>query len=267
MPANLTQTTIHFAHANGFPAGSYKKLFSLLDDSRVLALEKFAHNPGFPIVKDWRGQVDELCAYLSSETSEPVFGVGHSFGAIITYMAACNRPELFRGLILLDPPLITGVTRHVVKLLRKTPLMDHVTPANKAITRCTQWPEGTNMVEYFSQKALFKDMDVQCIEDYVSSAIEERESGFGLTFDHMAEAQLFRTIPTNIHKFYGKLPLPGLLITGQGSRVCTTSNIRPFVKHNNFKHAVIENGGHMFPLEQPENVAHLINQQISAWLK
>ena len=180
-------------------------------------------------------------------------------------MSACKRPDLFRGVILLDPPLITGLTRHVVNLLRKTPLFDHVTPAHKAITRCTEWPQGTDLVDYFSNKALFRNMDLQCVEDYVNAAIEETEGGYRLGFDHRVEAELFRTIPSNIAKFYGQLDVPGLLITGENSQVSTPRLVKPFKKHNQLSHEEVKGCGHMFPLEKPEWVAERINQQISQW--
>ena len=265
MTKQSNQTLIHFAHANGFPASSYNKMFASLQDAEILALEKYAHNPTFPISREWQGQVDELCDFLSSNAKEPVFGVGHSFGGVITYMSACKRPDLFRGIVLLDPPLITGLTRHVVNILRKTPFFDHVTPAHKAITRCTQWPQGTDLVDYFRNKALFRNMDIECVQDYVNAVIEETDDGYQLGFDHKAEAELFRTIPSNITRFYGQLKVPGLLISGENSQVCTTRLVRPFIKHNNLLHEEIKGCGHMFPLEQPEWVAERINQQISQW--
>lgn len=257
---------VHFAHANGFPAGSYKKLFSYLHkELELVAIEKLAHNPAFPISRNWQGQVDEICDFLANEVKRPVFGVGHSFGAVVTYMAACRHPELFKGIILLDPPVVTGITRHLVKLIRRTPLMDHVTPAQKAVTRCVQWPEGTNMVDYFSQKALFKNMDVECIADYVDAAVDEQEKGYKLGFDNQSEAQIFRTVPTNIKEFYGKLTVPAVLVTGEKSTVCLPRLMSPFIKHNQIEHIQVSSGGHMFPLEQPEKVAELINLQISKW--
>ncbi len=41
---------VHFAHANGFPANSYAKLFAHLSDNiQLIALDKFAHNPESPL--------------------------------------------------------------------------------------------------------------------------------------------------------------------------------------------------------------------------
>lgn len=258
--------TLHFAHANGFPASSYRKLFSYLEGQfSIIALEKFAHNPAFPVDQDWSNPVKELSQYLQENSEEPVYLVGHSFGAVVSYMTACKFPQMVKGLIMLDPPLITGLTSMVVRSIRKTPLFDRLTPAHQTLNRCTSWPKGTNLIEYFQNKTLFKDMHPESIANYVDAAIESHESGHSLSFDHKVEANIFRTIPLNIHRFYGKLQVPAKLITGQHTTVCRPKRIAPFIKYNQLEHQEIAQGGHMFPLEQPEKVAQLIEQIITKW--
>lgn len=257
---------LHFAHANGFPAGSYALLFSQLsNDFDVIALEKFGHNAAFPVSKDWSKQVEELVNYVKSNSTEPVYAVGHSFGAVVSYMAVCEYPELFKGLIMLDPPLITGLTALVARGVKSTPLFDKFTPAKQTLNRCTRWDENTDLVDYFKNKNLFKNMHIQCVQDYVSSATEPSEQGYKLTFSHEVEAEIFRTLPLKIHQFYGKLSKPAVLITGEKTTVCKPKLIAPFIEKNGLEHYEIEGGGHMFPLEQPEKVGQMIAQQIHQW--
>ena len=57
---------INFAHANGFPAGSYKTLFDYFPDHfKIIALDKYGHNEQKPINHNWQAQVDELINFLS----------------------------------------------------------------------------------------------------------------------------------------------------------------------------------------------------------
>lgn len=263
-----TQPLMHFAHANGFPAASYTLMFEQLRESvQVCALDKFAHNPEFPLNRGWSNQVDELIHYLEKQTSEPCYLVGHSFGAVVSYMTACQYPEKIKGLIMLDPPLITGITSLMVRAIRPTPLFDRFTPALQTLNRCTWWSHDEDIVGYFKSKALFKDMHPTCIEDYVKAAVEPTDGGHKLTFDHITEANIFRTIPLDISRFYGKLTVPSLLVTGESTKVCVAKLIAPFIKRNHIRHMVLKKGGHMFPLEQPLTVATLIQQQISDWEK
>ena len=267
MSLTKSRPTIHFAHANGFPASTYKRMFSHLNhDFAILAVEKFAHNPRFPVSLGWRNQVDELMHLIDKEHGdEPVYAVGHSFGAVVSYLAACLYPHRFRGLIMLDPPLITGITGWLVRALRPTPLYDKFTPAKKAETRCTRWNENENVVDYFAKKALFSQMHIQCIEDYVEAAVKRQDGQQLLHFDNQVEADIFRTIPLDIHKMYGKLSIPALLLTGENTQVCKEKLIRPFIRGNQIEHQVVPKGGHMFPLEQPDYVGKLIHSQLSKW--
>lgn len=257
---------LHFAHANGFPAGSYNALFNALpDDISVIALDKFAHSPSFPIANNWECQAEELLAFIQSQSSDAVYAVGHSFGAVISYIAACKKPHLFKGVIMLDPPLVSGLMGRAVELFKGTRLFDKITPAAMASTRCTRWELNTDLTAYFQQKGLFRNMQKECVQDYVQAAIEQKDGQYQLTFDNHVEANIFRTIPTHIHKKHGRLPVPGLLVTGGNTKVCRPHRIKSFLNANRFEHQVLAGGGHMFPLERPQEVAKIITTQINEW--
>ncbi|MFC3121639.1 alpha/beta fold hydrolase [Agaribacter flavus] len=258
---------LHFAHANGFPAGSYRKLFKHLDSSyQVFALEKFAHDPRYPLNNDWHNQAEELVDYIRMHTQQPVIAVGHSFGATISYIAACKYPQYFRSLIMLDPPLMTGLARYLFKWVKRTKLIDKVTPAGTTKYRNSQWHRSTDLHAYFASKALFRNIDHECIKDYIKAAIHTRDDRYELSFDKNIEAEVFRTIPSNITEFKGQLRIPAALLTGQFTNVCVPTLRRPFLKQNpNVQHLEISKGGHMFPLEQPIHVAQLINQLLGDW--
>jgi len=171
-----TKINLHFAHANGFPAPSYQQLFNQLpDDFELHALTKFAHSARFPVSANLSNQVAELIDYLTHKVANPVYVVGHSFGAVVSFMAACERPDLIKGVIMLDPPIASGLARLVFKLLKHTPLIDKFSPAGKAKVRCQSWPLGTDLVAYFKSRALFKNFQLECIQDYVTAAIDEQK--------------------------------------------------------------------------------------------
>jgi pimeloyl-ACP methyl ester carboxylesterase len=145
-----TKINLHFAHANGFPAGSYQQVFKELpDDFEVHALTKFAHSERFPVNANLSNQVAELVDHLEHKVTKPAYVVGHSMGAVVSFMAACERPDLIKGVIMLDPPIASGLARIVFRLLKCSPLIDKFSPAGKAKVRCQSWPLGTNLVAYF----------------------------------------------------------------------------------------------------------------------
>jgi pimeloyl-ACP methyl ester carboxylesterase len=261
-----TGINLHFAHANGFPAGSYQQIFKQFpDDFEVHALPKFAHSERFPVNANLANQVLELTDYLTHTVAKPVYVVGHSMGAVVSFMTACERPDLIKGVIMLDPPIASGLARIAFRLLKYSPLIDKFSPAGKAKVRCQSWPLGTDLVAYFKAKALFNNFQLACIQDYVEAAIDEREGRLQLNFDAQIEASIYRNVPHNINQYYKRLAVPGLLVTGSHSDVCIPSMLGTFIKKSKMEHLVFEGGGHMFPLEKPQQVAKIITDRIRVW--
>lgn len=259
---------LHFAHANGFPAASYQQIFKAMPAHfKVLALNQFGHNPAFPVNHNLSNLVDELLNYLRKNVDYPVYGVGHSMGALVTYMAACEAPDLFKGVIMLDPPIASGLASWVFRLAKLTPLIDRLSPAGKAAVRCQSWPLETDLVAYFAAKSLFKNFAPACIEDYVSAATKVVDGRQVLTFDAQVEAQIFRNVSHNIHHYYGKMQRPSCLISAELSQVCVPANLSHFLQRTQIEHLQVPALGHMFPLEAPTNVAKLIAEKISQWEK
>lgn len=259
-------TTIHFAHANGFPAATYNTLFSALPaDWNVLANPQFGHKPEFPVAGNWQKQVDELVWYLDSqEQYQPVWLAGHSFGAMLSYMTACRYPQRVKGVIMLDPPMVYGAKQWLVRGAKKLNLMDRITPSRLAKIRRTHWHKDDDLEGYFAGKALFRNMDKRCIRDYVAAGTVKDGENRRLTFDRQVEAEIFRHFPHNLHQFSGKLQCPGLMVAGSGSDVAKPSDRARFVKDNALEFRMFD-GGHMFPLEQPEKVAEIITTTIQRW--
>ena len=261
-----TKINLHFAHANGFPAGSYQQIFKNLPDNfEVHAITKFAHSVRYPVNANLSNQVAELIEYLENSVAKPVYAVGHSMGAVVSFIAACERPDLIKGVIMLDPPIASGLARVAFRLLKYSPLIDKFSPAGKAKVRCQSWPLGTDVVAYFKDKALFKDFQLACIQDYVNAVIDEREGELRLNFDAQIEANIYRNVPHNLNRYYKRLAVPGLLITGSRSDVCVPAFLGSFIKKSKIEHQIFEGNGHMFPLEEPQQVAKIIAERIQMW--
>lgn len=262
----MSNTIINLVHANGFPAGSYRTFLSYFQSEyQCVAHQQYGHNPHFPIHNNWRYLVDELIDFVKQQP-EPVINIGHSFGGVITFMAACQAPELFRGIILLDPPIFTGISSFTLRLAKKTRLIDKVSPAAKAKIRRTHWPLNTDLSKNFSRSQLFKNFDARCLQDYVDSAVKEHKGQLELCFSRDVETEIFRNLPTNLSTFKRKLTVPSALIYGEKTDVSTPKLVQRFNKqHPEMTIHSIKNGGHMFPLEQPQATAELIQDIIKYW--
>jgi pimeloyl-ACP methyl ester carboxylesterase len=267
----MSKTLINFVHANGFPAGSYRTLFNYFPNNyQVVAHEMYGHNEQHPVENNWQPLVDELIHFVKQQLAlhqqEKLVTVGHSFGGVIAFIAACQQPQLFKGLVMLDPPVITGSTALAMKFIKKTKLIDKFSPAGKAKVRRTHWPLGTDIGKLFAKRSLFKNFDPRCLADYIVSGIVERNNQLELAFNAQVEADIFRNLAENLSSYKNKLTVPACLIYAEQTNVCPHIFFKKFAKLNKQLELKTTQGGHMFPLEQPEHTAQLITNTVKSLL-
>ena len=84
---------LHFAHANGFPPGTYNAFIRhLTGESRVLGMECRAlwrtHDPAQ--FRHWRDMGNDLSRFLSDLGLTRIVAAGHSLGAVTSLL--CPPP-------------------------------------------------------------------------------------------------------------------------------------------------------------------------------
>ena len=108
---------IIFSHGNSFPASTYGVLFQSLKARgfQIQAIEKFGHDPRYPVTSNWPNLVQQLADFASHEvekSGQPAFLVGHSLGGFLSLMCAARHPELggkkVAGVLLIDSPVLGG---------------------------------------------------------------------------------------------------------------------------------------------------------------
>lgn len=258
----MPKEIIHFAHANGFPAGTYQKLSFLEDDFEISYLERHAHNPDFPVTDGWHYLKEELCSEIEKRYTQKIIGVGHSLGGILHFLVAVERPELYKQIILLDAPLISRVSGAGVRLLKKANLMDKYSPSRQTRFRRNFWWSKTEAFEHFRQKEKFAGFDKDILRDYIEHGTIENEKGVKLFFEPRIEAKIYRTLPHNFTKFRGKLKIPADYVGGISSREAKLAGLGFMRKNFPFNFYFLE-GSHLFPLEKPEQTAEFIKMIIN----
>jgi pimeloyl-ACP methyl ester carboxylesterase len=266
----MSNTLLNFVHANGFPVSSYQTLFNYLPEHfQVVGHEKYGHNENHPVQDNWQPLVDELILYVEKQLllhkQEKLISVGHSFGGVIAFIAACQQPQLFKGLIMLDPPVVTGTTALAMKYIKKKKLIDKFSPAGKAKIRRTHWPLGTDIAKLFASRKLFKNFDERCLNDYIRHGIIERNNQLELAFSSKVEADIFRNLAENLSSYKNKLTVPTTLLYAEHTDVVPRKFFKKFSKLNKRISLETTQGGHMFPLERPEETAELISTIINKW--
>jgi pimeloyl-ACP methyl ester carboxylesterase len=254
---------IHFAHANGFPATAYGKLLHLLEKEYVvIAIDKLGHNPIYPVDENWESLITELSDYIRSNAGEPVIGVGHSLGAILTFMAAYRMPELFREIIMIEPPLAYGPPALLLYFAKKLRLLDRTKLVAQTRKRRTQWSSHQEAESHFMKKSSFNRFDPDCLRDYVHYGTEASNTVVKLSFDVNIEVNIFKTTPHNLSSLSDKLSVPGMLITGENTNILARYMATSFAKRYSLLLDQCKDGSHLFPLEYPQRTADLIMEAI-----
>ncbi|EIK94890.1 alpha/beta hydrolase [Pseudomonas sp. M47T1] len=255
---------IFFAHANGFPSGTYGKLFAhLAPDFHVTHLPLHAHDPRFPVSDNWPALIAELVHHLEQQ-AEPVWGVGHSFGGLLHLYAALKRPELYRGVVMLDSPALTRTDQWMIRAAKRFGFIDRLTPAGRTLGRREVFADRDAARSYFSRKALFRDFDPDCFEAYLEHGLCADAQGVRLRFNAATEIGIYRSVPHVRPASTRRLQVPLALVHGEHSRVVLPHHARNVrsLRHGE-THRVP--GGHMFPLEQPTATADLLKSIFARW--
>ena len=256
----MSKETIHFAHANGFPAKTYSKLFSYLaDDFEIEFLERHAHNPKFPVADGWERLRDELRKDLEKRYAQKIVGIGHSLGGILHLLVAAENPEFYKAIVLLDAPIISRLSSAGLKLMKKTNLLEKIPLARTTRFRRSFWKTKEEAFKHFLQKEKFADFDREVLRDYIEHGTIETETGVKLLFEPKIEAMIYQSLPDNLPKLRKKLKIPIAYIGGTNSREARLARLG-FMRNNfDFKFHFLE-GSHLFPLEKPKETAEVIKE-------
>lgn len=256
----MSKPIIHFAHANGFPAKTYGKLFLYLEpDFEINYLARHAHNPLFPVADNWERLRDELRAEIEKRYTQKIIGVGHSLGGILHFLVAVESPELYKAIILLDAPIISRLSSAGIRVLKSLGLIDRFTPSKITRVRRNFWKDKKEVFEHFKAKEKFAAFDEDVLRDYAEHGTIESENGLKLFFEPRVEAKIYRTIPHNLPKFRGRLKVPAAYVGGTHSREAELARLSFMRKYFPFSFHSIE-GSHLFPLEKPKETADKIKE-------
>jgi pimeloyl-ACP methyl ester carboxylesterase len=263
---------IVFSHANSFPSGTYGVLFRCLRarGHTVKAIEKFGHNPKFPVTSNWphlAKQLAEFAALEVQKTGEKAYLIGHSLGGFLSVMAACKHPEISRGVVLLDSPLLGGWRAKTLEVIKATQLVGSVSPGKISKNRRYSWDSADAALAHFASKKIFQKWHPQMLQDYITHCThDDLNTGKRvLSFDRAIETQLYNTLPHNLDRLIKRHPLqcPVAFIGGESSLEMKQVGMTMTNKLAKRRIQMLP-GSHLFPMELPVETAAAIDAAIKS---
>lgn len=271
-PAPAGVPGLHFAHANGFNAYTYRRLLApLAREAKIYAMDMRGH--GFTTLPadpedhpGWEVYRDDLIRFLDGLDGRKKVLVGHSMGAIASVMAAALRPDLVRALVLIEPVVPTDSQLLAASVLKAMGIWRNVMPlARQTRKRRVLWPAKSHMVAAYAGKGAFKTWDLNFVKDYVEGGAIELETGeCRLACDPNWEAQNFLAGPPRLAAVLPKLKCPVTLMHGTRATTCAAplaaklQSLYPLMKV-----VCIEGATHFLPMEHPERVLEEVRAMLA----
>ena len=267
--ARRGRPVIVFAHANGFPAGTYRLLIEAWRQAgfEVLAPARLGHDPAYPVTSNWPRVRDELLHFIDTHArGRKVHLVGHSLGGYLSLMAACKRPEIAASVVLIDSPLVAGWRAQSVQAMKVARLMGRVSPGKVSQTRRHHWPSAEDAHRHFAAKATFARWQPEVLADYIACGTEpDPAGGVRLAFHRDIETRLYNTLPHHLGPLLRKHPpgCPVAFIGGTKSEEIRRAGLAATKAATHGRLSWVE-GTHLFPMEKPAATAAAVLLQLGA---
>jgi pimeloyl-ACP methyl ester carboxylesterase len=261
---------IVFSHANSFPAGTYGVLFKQLRSRGfvVKAPDKFGHETDYPATDNWPYLVQQLHDFAEREVQkagERAFLVGHSLGGFLSVMCGARHPQLARGVLMLDSPLLGGWKSQAVRAAKRTPLVGALSPGAVSRKRKNRWPSREAALEHFRHKKAFARWEPQMLVDYITHGTHDEDGERVLSFDRDVETMIYNTLPDNLNGLLQRHPLrcPAAFIGGLQSVEVQQVGMAMTTKVTEGRISFLD-GSHLFPMEKPQATAAAIEAALLA---
>lgn len=261
----MTQQLIQFVHGNSFPTDTYRAFLGHLKAHYAIsALPLHAHNPAYPISDGWTWLVRELLDALNPR--HPAILVGHSMGGMLSLMAASERPDLVRAVVLLDAPVVAGWRAVLLRIAKAVGVDRKLSPARLSERRRNLFPDREAAYRHYAAKPLFAAWPPAVLRDYVEHGTQAVENGVTLRFTREAETAVYRSLPHHLGPLTrGGFPVPVGFVGGSASVECRRAGLRA-TRRLVGRHFRRIPGSHLFPMEHPAAAADAVHQMVQGLL-
>lgn|SRR5690554_859994 len=267
----MPRPLVHFMHGNGFCGLVYKPMLEQLGKDFDLFLSDAQGHGKSDVGERFMGwnrcadfAIETLEAHRQRWPNQPVYGVGHSFGGVLTLLMAAKRPDLFDRLVLLDPVLFTRPMIGVMALSEVVGLHSRNSMATRARQRQAQWQNREVAWEYFHERGIFRGWHEQALAAYIDYALKpESDGSLSLRCPPQREAEIFSSFPRGLWAAVGKLSVPTTIIHGNKTYPFVPKAAQAARRKNRLVDCVEVPGGHCFMQQHPDDSARLVREMLA----
>ncbi|MES1200169.1 MAG: alpha/beta hydrolase [Pseudomonadota bacterium] len=251
---------ILFLHATGFNARTYSALLKALGErAHVVAVGMRGHGrstlpPRRLGYVSWRRHRDDVIALLDRHFAEPVTLAGHSMGATVSLMLGGRRPDLVRGLALIEPVILSTAAYVLAEFPGGPMLSRSLLPiARKAAKRRSHFPNREVARATFEQRGVFRTFPPEALSDYVADGFVDDSKGVHLACSPAYEAATFAAQRHDPWAAVKRAPGPIILLRAERGSTMSNAAAQHFAAlRPDARLAVVEGASHMLPIERPD---------------
>lgn len=257
----------HFLHGNGFCAGTYSPFIKhLSEELHIFASDIRGHGssdlPSIQRIRSWTIFAEDLKTLIEQTMVPPVIGMGHSLGAVTTYIAAAKYPHLFSSIILIDPVILPNRLLWLIAGLKVLGLRGNLPLAKTARRRRRNFRGKEEALRLFTAgRGIFKNWSKEFVHAYLECGLLEKDSQKAvLKCDPELEAQIFESVPINVWSYAKKIFCPVLALRGELSDTFLADAAERLKgRISDYELITIPNSGHFIPMEKPRACADAIS--------
>ncbi|MGI5310459.1 alpha/beta hydrolase [Rheinheimera sp. WS51] len=262
---------LHVLHGNGFCSAMYQPMLQqLAADFDLFLSDAQGHGDsdhggsfiGWNLSAEFAKEA--WLAHANLYPNVATYGLGHSFGGVLTALIHSQQPSPFNAIILLDPVLFTPAmitvmaTLSGIKLYHKNPL------AKAALRRRQHWPDRDTALSYFKNRGLFKHWQPESLAAYIDHALKPSAEGLSLKCLPEREADIFSSYPKQLWQQLAQPCPPVFVLYAKQSYSFITSAVTKWQKRNSAVSIQQVDGDHCFMQQHPKASADKIRLIINS---
>lgn len=239
-------------HAAGLHGLVFAPLARHLPDFHCVTLDARGHGDS-PLPAghelDWYGLAADVLAVVDGLALDRPYGVGHSSGGTALLLAEQARPGTFAAIYCFEPVIVAA----------DPPLGpdDDSWLAARARRRRTTFASREEACRHYASKPPLHAVAPEVLRAYVEHGFEDADDGVRLKCSPEDEATVYEM--ATAHDAYARLPevaCPVAVACGSETEGCTPERARSHAERLPRGHSeVLDDVGHLGPLERPEQVA------------